>query len=173
MNEQRLRQLLVEADADVAGMALGSQDMVSAIRRRLRHRRQTQVAGASVLLCAMLVLAPLFRRSPTPLTVVDASKARAELSLIQLQADSQAATVDRMMKYQRTLNVRTSAARVERRGEPLERIQRQREVTARLLTQNAQRVSEEFGRGRGEAEYRRVIDLFPETSWASVARRRL
>jgi hypothetical protein len=79
--------------------------------------------------------------------------------MIQIQANSQAATVNRLVQYQQSLDVRSKAARKFERGQPLDRLQQQRESAARLLTQ--------------DGEYRRVIELFPETHWASIARQRL
>jgi len=84
---------------------------------------------------------------------------KAELSMIRIQVDSQAATVNRLIQYQRSLDIREKAARKFDRGQPLDRLQQQRENAARLLTH--------------DGEYRRVIELFPETQWATVARRRL
>jgi len=56
---------------------------------------------------------PRAASSPTPKTTlaIDTSKAQAELSLIRLQANSQAATVNRLASYQRTLTLRATAAK--------------------------------------------------------------
>jgi len=160
MNEQALRQLLSNADAAAGAVPAISDDLVSSVRLRLRRRRQSHAAGASVVLCALLAVVLLVRVNPRPQVVVnDPSKARRELSLIQIQADSQAVTVKRLMEYQHSLDVRERAARKSDRGQPLDRIQQQRENAARLLTH--------------DGEYRRVIQLFPETNWAAIARRRL
>ena|SRR5438477_7005291 len=160
MNEQALRQLLLDADAAAGAAPVTSSGMASSVRLRLRRRRQSQVAGASIVLCAMLVVVPFVRFYSRPqVAVSDPSKARKELSLIQIQADSQAVTVKRLMEYQHSLDVRDKAARKFDRGQPLDRLQQQRENAARLLTH--------------DGEYRRVIELFPETHWAAIARQRL
>jgi len=159
MNEQALRQLVMDADAAAGAPHAMGGDLATVIQHRLRRRRQSQLAGASIVLCAMLAVVPLIRTNPKPSGQADLSRARAELSMIRLQADSQAATVNRLLQYQQSLDVRTKAARKFDRGQPLGRLQQQRESTARLLTQ--------------DGEYRRVIELFPETHWASIARQRL
>ena len=160
MNEQALRQLLVNADAAAGSPAILSSDLASAVVRRLRRRRQVRVAGVSVVLCAMLAVVPLVRTTPKPSGPDQhLAQARAELSLMQVQANSQAATVNRLMAYQRSVDIRTKATRKLDRGQPLDRLQQQRESAARVLTQ--------------DGEYRRVIELFPETHWASIARQRL
>ena len=159
MNDQMLRQLLNDADAAAGAIPTTSIDLASSVQRRLRRRRQSRVAGASVVLCAMLAVALFVRVNPRPATVVDLSKTRAELSMIRLQGDSQAATINRLMQYQHSLDVQSKAARKFDRGQPLNRLQQQRESAARLLTQ--------------DGEYRRVIELFPETQWATIARQRL
>jgi hypothetical protein len=160
MNEQALRQLLVNADAAAGTPAILSSDLAATVVRRLRRKRRAQVAGVSVVLCAMLAVVPLIRKAPTLLEQHDQlAQARAELSLMRVQANSQAATVNRLMAYQRSVDIRTKATRKLDRGQPLERLQQQREGAARVLTQ--------------DGEYRRVIELFPETHWAQVARQRL
>jgi hypothetical protein len=159
MNEQALRQLLMNADAAAPTPPTSGGHLASSVQHRLRRRRQSQVAGASILLCAILAIMPLTRTNSRPAAVADLSKARAELSMIRLQANSQTATVNRLMQYQRSLDIRAKAERKFDRGQPRDRLQQQRESAARLLTQDGQ--------------YRRVIELFPETHWASVARQRL
>jgi hypothetical protein len=160
MNEQALRQLLMDADAAAGTVpSTSGSDLASLVHHRLRRRRQSQVAGASLLLCAMFAIVPFIRMNPKLPAVADQSKAREELSMIRLQANSQAATVNRLVQYQHSLDVRAKAARQFDRGQPLNRLQQQRESAARLLTQ--------------DGEFRRVIQLFSETHWATVARRRL
>src|SRR5882724_4603093 len=129
MNDQALRQLLVNADADAGAIPATSIDLASSVQRRLRRRRQSQVAGGAVVLCAMLAAVIFVRVSPKPgtLAVDNSSKTRAELSMIRMQADSQTATVNRLMQYQHSLDVQSKAARKFDRGQPLNRLQQQRE----------------------------------------------
>jgi len=160
MNEQALRQLLTDADAAAGAVpATSGENLASVVQHRLHRRRQSQLAGASIVLCAMLAVVPLIRTTSKPSAVADLSQARAELSMIRLQGDSQAATVNRLMQYQQSLDIRAKTARKFDRGQPLNRLQQQRESAARLLTQ--------------DGEYRRVLELFPETHWATIARQRL
>ena len=159
MNDEALRQLLRDADAAAGSAPATSNDLAVRVQKRLRRRRVSQVAGASMVLCAMLAVMPMIRTKPKPANVAQSSRVKTELALIRLEAESQAASVNRVVQYQKSLDVRTAAARKWDRGEPRERLQEQREKAARLLTQ--------------DGEYRRVIDLFPETHWASIARQRL
>ena len=158
MNEQALRQLLIDADAAAVAPMLRA-DLATTVRQRLHRRRQSQLAAMSLAFCALFAAALFLRVNPKPATVVDLSRTKAELSVIRMQADSQAATVNRFIQYQRSLDIREKVARKFDRGQPLDRLQQQRENAARLLTH--------------DGEYRRVIELFPETHWASVARQRL
>ena len=160
MNEQALRQLLIDADAAAGSAPVVGGDLTAAVQRRFRRRRGAQAAGVSMMLCAILAIVPLIRTNPQPSKQDQhLAQARAELSLMQAQANSQAATVNRLVQYQKSLDVRAAAARRFDRGQPLSRLQQQRESAARTLTQ--------------DGEYRRVIELFPETNWASVARQRM
>jgi hypothetical protein len=161
MNEQAMRQLLLDADAAAGSAPATSADLASSVRLRLRRRRQTRMAGMSVVLCALLAVGLFVRMNPRPAAVAveKSANSREELLRARRSADSQAAMVNRLIQYQRSLDIRDKAARNLDRGQPLDRLQQQRENAARLLTH--------------DGEYRRVIELFPETQWATVARRRL
>src|SRR4051812_21754611 len=125
MTDQTFRQLLLDADA-TAYFPATTRDLANTVRNRLRRRRTTQLGAASIVLCAMLALLPLLRIKPTPPPSTAALKNPDELSLIRLQANSQAATVNRLMTYQRTVTLRNTTARKSQIGAPLDRIQRQR-----------------------------------------------
>jgi hypothetical protein len=62
------------------------------------------------------------------------------------------------MQYQRALDIRAKSTR-KFDNPPLDRLRDQRESAARLLTQHG--------------DYRRAIELFPETHWAKIAAKRL
>ena len=158
MTDQTLRQFLIAADA-ASPPPITTRDLASSVRNRLRRRRTTQFASASIILCALLALLPLLHPAHTPTIAIDKSKAQVELSLIRLQASSQAATVNRMTSFQRTLKLRETTAKKAETGRPLDRLQRQRESAAKLLTK--------------DGDYRRVLELFPGTSYAAIARHRL
>jgi hypothetical protein len=159
MNDQALRQLLLDADAAAGAAPSTSPDFISRIHKRFRRRKQSQLAGASLVLCAILALVPLLRSTSGPAPVANFPQNQTELALIRLQADAQAATVNRLIQYQKSADFRAAAARKFDRGQPLDRLQQQRENAARLLTQ--------------DHEFRRAIELFPETHWAAIARQRL
>ena|SRR5438477_12952135 len=158
MTDQSLRQLLLDADAAASPVVM-SRDLAGSVRNRLRRRRTNQFMSASIILCAMLALAPLLHSKPSSIVKNDVPKIQDELNLIRLRAQSQAATVNRLISYQNTLTLRNTAAKKAEVGRPLDRIQHQRETAARLLTH--------------DGDYRRVLELFPDTSYASIARQRL
>src|SRR5204863_527419 len=105
-----------------------------ASRRPVKLESAADAAVVADDTLALLAVVLFVRVNPRPQVVVnDPSKARRELSLIQIQADSQAVTVKRLMEYQHSLDIREKAARKLDRGQPLDRIQQQRENAARLL----------------------------------------
>src|SRR5205085_10023085 len=106
MTDQMLRQLLLDTDA-ASPLPAMSRDLATTVRHRLRRRRTVQITAASTFLAAALALLPLLRTTHNRAIAIDHSKAQAELSLIRLQASSQAATVTRLTSYQRTLTLRT------------------------------------------------------------------
>jgi hypothetical protein len=150
-----------------------TRDFASAIHNRITHRRRraTQFAAAStILLCTTLALLPLLKtKPPTPppiTTTIDPAKLQAELSFMRLTAQSQSATIDRMLERHRLSSLRTRSEKLHRRPQPSDSLQRHRDAAARLLLHDADRT-------RAPDQYRRLIDLFPETPWASLARQRL
>jgi len=169
MNDVMLRQLLQSADAAAGSAPVRSRDLVAAIHDRLRQRRRIQFTTASLILCAIFVAVPLLKiiQKPTMPTVVrsDPAKIEAELALIRSNANAQSATIARLVHHQESLKLRDTARRFEN-GDPLGQLQQQRDRAARLLLHEASRSGQ-------SAQYRRVIDLFPETPWATIARQRL
>src|SRR5204863_2632878 len=107
MNDQALQQLLMDADAAAGTVPLSGGDLGEHVQNHLRRRRRVQVAGVSALLCAMLAIVPLIRTRLEVKPIAKTSVARQELSMVRLQADAQAATVNRLMQYQRTLEIRS------------------------------------------------------------------
>ena len=134
-----------------------SRDLAGSVRNRLRRRRTNQFMSASIILCAMLALAPLLHSKPSSIVKNDVPKIQDELNLIRLRAQSQAATVNRLISYQNTLTLRNTAAKKAEVGRPLDRIQHQRETAARLLTH--------------DGDYRRAVDVIrqaaPSRIWSS------
>src|SRR3954469_18687238 len=107
MNEQALRQLVMDADAAVTTPGTSS-DLAVRVQKRLRRRRQMQMGGASVLLCALLAIVPMMRTNSKPSPLAGSSQTKRELALIRVEADSQAATVNRMVQFQKSLDVRVA-----------------------------------------------------------------
>jgi hypothetical protein len=173
MTDEKLQQLLQTADANAGPPPATTRDLATAIHHRLTHRRRraTQLAAAStILLCTTLALLPLLKtKPPTPppiTTTIDPSKLQAELSLMRLTAQSQAATIDQLLEHQRLSSLRARSEQLQRRAPPDTSLQHHRDAAARLLLHDADRT-------RAPDQYRRLIDLFPETPWASLARQRL
>jgi hypothetical protein len=169
MTDDKLRQLLNDADAAAGHPPLTTRDFAGAIHHRVSRRRQRRhIAAASIILCSLLALIPLLRTTPKTNVTINTNTPSpiAGPSLIRLQADAQSATIDQMIQHQRIMNARTLAARKLDKGIPLNNLQLQREAAARLLLHDAKR-------SNAPDQYRRVIELFPETSWAAIARQRL
>src|SRR5688500_867668 len=105
MTDDKLRQLLHDADAAAAQPRGTTADLASGIRQRISHRqRRTHLAAASVVLCSLLALLPLLKTDPLAPQFtkipIDPVKAQTELSLIRLQARSDSAAIAQIVQHQ-------------------------------------------------------------------------
>ena len=189
MNDDALKQVLHRADR-VAGPPRPVTVDARAIERRAGAARAHRTAGwtaavaaAAVLgICAWLGL-PARREGPGPAgqgapVVTDAQKiARLEAEVRQLRAST-----DRMLALlQEAAQQRDRDRRVAELRKELAAIPDPTEQARGQVSQAAERMVHEADRlwlGQRQrrlatAQYRRVIDLFPDTEWASVARQRL
>lgn len=164
--------------ADVAPPAYG-EDFAAAVVRRRRRRRATRLAAGStaLLLAASLATALIFTRTdrsrsqlaaehvppPEPLTLAFAQ----ESSIHEL-------TLEKLAAMRRIRQRVTDADARASRPDARLAMARQREQAAMTLLQQAMRMSSDSARSiQADASFRLVIDLFPDTTAADVARRRM
>ena len=190
MNDDRLAILLRQADADAAPPALRA-DVVG----RVRRRRQRRIAVRSIAASLMVVLATgwfwMHRPSPPKTTVArhtdaprhaapapaafDARTIQIELAQCQAEARLHELTVEAMLRIEKQERARLAAAPKPRDAlDVLGQLAVQRDIAAHVIVDGGDRMLKSPG-GRAQAAdaYRRVLDLFPDSREAAVARQRL
>ena len=181
MNDQ-LGQLLREADASARRPVVRDGDLGATVRNVARRRRRRSVRAGVVGAVTAIVLVTgglfvmraqnnvaLVQREVAP-PVVSPEATWREIAMLNAEADSRMAVVERMLVMER----RRTAVRERRAEDPLLAVRREQDRAAYLLIYAADRLARKAeARERAVEEYRRVVALFPETHWSTVARERL
>ena len=191
MNADPLRELLKQADADVApaGPHVSPEQIIRHVRGRVQRRRAVQrigsVAAAVVLAVGLTTLWGLPQsdrvgssegivQRPTPSG--SGTDTAAALALLA-DLDRQAAVHTRMAKEIQTVlerDRRTEALLASLPPDPIEQVRREIEKTAEVLVRQGDYLCGEKQLCKSAAaKYERVIELFPNSPWAGVAQRRL
>ena len=172
MNEDRLRQLLLDADAAPFSPA-NPAVLAELVRGRLRRRRQSRRLAA--LLVAVLGLAgswqvwkrPIHAPSPGLLSPRQVVMSRQELDDLRSDTDARMAAVDEMLRRQ-------AVVVVPDRPDPMLAVRLALEQSALISLEYAQRLEQIDGcKEQARTQYRRVMELFPDSRGAELARRRL
>ncbi len=99
---------------------------------------------------------------------------RREIADLRAQADAAEALAERMITLRRR---RADLAAMQAKlaaPDPLELVRRQLDRAPAIMVRSAARLQYEYGLVASAAEaYRRTMNLFPDSPWAQVARRRL
>jgi hypothetical protein len=173
MHKVPLRQLLQRVDL-FAGEPSNRRDLVSEVverrRRRTRNRRtialcSTLFAIASIALLKM----PALNRSPVAQSrPAMPANLHAQVADALLDAKVHELTAEAML---RALAMRPGGVSDRRLAQST--LQMQRDRAALLLVYEADRDFRENKPEQAANAYRRAIELFPTSTWADVARRRL
>ena len=190
MNEQRIEQWLRQADRAAGPPPTGPADLADRVRRLGLRRRRVWITSSAVAaaLIALSVGATLWMIGlqgksalPGPEAIVDATDAQTEIDrleaeLEELHAETEVALArveERLARYQQ----QAQRARIERlraQPGPIQQVQQDLDRTAFIMVYQADRAHRELGQAESAVEsYRQVLELFPQTPWADVARQRL
>jgi len=188
MNDDRLKQILQRADR-LAGPSKPAAVDVDAIRRRADTSRAgwkiglgAAAAAAAIGICVWLGLPPGARGPDAPAgpsgTAADAQRvAQLEAEVRELRASTdRALALLQELGHQRERDRRMVALRKELAAipDPMDQVRAQVSQTAERMVREADDLCVgQRQRRLAAARYKRVIDLFPDNEWASVARQRL
>ena len=185
-----LEELLRRADA-AAGPPELPGDLPGRVRRLALRRRRARLAAAGIAAAVVIAVAlgvvlhdlrtaPPAKVGPTVAATqqdkggVEGADVAAELARLDSEARSRLAVVAHMLaceaRHKRLAELRRELAKPG----VAEQIQRQVDDAAFVLIYFADRqLRQEHGRQAAVANYQQVIQLFGQTRWAEVARRRL
>lgn len=179
MNDDRLRQLLLDADAASAAPT-AVPGLAERARRRRRRRTQVRAASAAAiaLIFAVAGILHLAARPPAKSVIVesafDAAAAARQIAALEAQAAAHAELAERLEQAELQARRLARAQRALAALSPLVLIEREADRAAMLAIAEADRLLNELNRrDAAAAEYRRTIELFPQSHWAVVARDRL
>jgi len=174
MTENKIKDLLQRAD-EIAGAPGPVSINLSAVRHRANRRRFVNIATPIAAAAVVLVTFGLW--SLTKITPPQQKIASLEMQIEQLQARADATynlvqeVLQNEREQQRLYELQAQLASIP---DPLEEIQKQVDTTAFNLVYQADRMYRELNlKSSAIQTYKRVIELFPKTRWAEVARERL
>ena len=179
MTEDKIKNLLQKADQMAARPTPVSANLAAAVRRRADHRRITNIAVPIAAAAMLLIACGVWHLSTkTDQTTRDKDKiASLETQIQQLQARTDATlkliqeVLDRQRQQRRLNQLEAKLASIP---DPLEEIREQVDTAAFYIVYQADRKFNELNlKDSAIADYRRVIELFPQTQSAEVARKRL
>ncbi len=176
MTEDKIKNLLYEADQTAGGPVPLSANLAAAVRRRA-NRRQTANLAARIAAAAVVLFA-FGLWSFTATKTRDQQRIVAlEMQIEQLRVQTDATlnfireVLDEERKQRRLNELQAQLASIP---DPLEEIQKQVDKTAFILVYQANRMYRELDQKASAIRaYNRVIELFPQSRWAEEARKTL
>jgi hypothetical protein len=172
-------ELLRKADDAHASTPL-VRDLAARVRRRAKRRRAIRLTVAAAGgICAVVVGVWLVGTAPSPPVVkqvTHASPGRVEARLARLEEEANFHALGAQCMWAAEERVRRAqhVGKVLSAPQPLDIIAVQRDRVALMLLDHAERLR--IDRNLPELsmqEYRRTVELFPDTHWGAVARQRL
>jgi hypothetical protein len=179
MEEDKIKSLLQKAEQMAGLPAPPPAELAAAIRRRAKHRKLIRLAAPLAAAALVLIAFGIYQLVGTP-----AGDTHEQVRLVALQAEveqlrAQTGATLKLVRevianQRRRSRLEELEAKLARISDPLEEIQRQADKTAFTLVYEANRMYGELNqRDSAIRTYKRVIELFPQSKWADVARRRL
>ena len=178
MTEEKIKNLLQRAD-ETAGIPAPISVSLLAIRNRAYRRRivniTVPVAAAAAILIAVGLYGFTLRANKTTPQQQKIALLEAQIQQLQARADATFNLIQEVLederKQQRLDELQAQLASIP---DPIEEIQKQVDKTAFNLVYQADRMYRELNlMDSAVATYKRVIELFPETHGAEMARQRL
>jgi hypothetical protein len=176
MTEDKIKNLLYEADRTAGGPAPLSANLAAAVRRRASRRHTAnlalRVAAAAVILFALGIWSFTAKKNRDRQRIVALEM---QIKQLKTQTDATLNLIREVLEEERKQR-RLDELRAQLAGyaDPLEEIQKQVDKTAFILVYQANRMYRELDRKDSAIRaYNRVIELFPQSRWAEVARQRI
>jgi len=179
MTEDRIKVLLQEADR-MAGVPEQASIDTGIIRRRAHKRYLVRtIVPLTAAAAAIILTISLWTLSVRTTKQVGGNdkvaRLQAQVKELQARTDATLKLVQEMLqKEQKQRELEALQVQLESIGDPREEIRQQVERTALILVFQADKMYRELGQKSSVMQaYSRVIELFPQSRWAKVARQRL
>jgi hypothetical protein len=179
MTKDIIRDLLQEADR-MANVPEQASIDIGILRRRAQKRYLVHIivpltAAAAAVILTISVWTLLFRTTKPVGGNNKFARLQAQVEYLQARTDATLKLVQEMLqKEQKQRELEALQAQLESISNPREEIHQQVERTALILVFQADKMYREPGQKNSAMQaYSRVIELFPQSRWAKVARQRL
>jgi TolA-binding protein len=179
MTEDKIKNLLQEADRK-AGLPGAVSANLSAIVRRRAHRRHLRLsitaplAAAAVILIAVGISNFTFKTTEKTNDQVKIGLLEKQFEQLQAKTDAAVSLIQEMLvAEQKQHSLSELEAQLASIPDPLDEIQKQVDKTASILVFQADRLYRVNRTDSAVETYNRVIELFPKTIQAQKARQRL
>ena len=176
MTEDKIKNLLQEADQTAGGPASLSSNLAAAVRRRA-GRRQTvnlaaRTAAAAIVIIALCIWGFTTKKTRERHRII---ALEAEIKQLKIQTDATLNLIREVLDEDRKQRrLQELQAQLASYSDPLEEIQKQVDKTAFILVYQANRIYSDLDQKEAAIQaYNRVIELFPQSRWAEVARQRI
>jgi hypothetical protein len=171
MNDTQFQNLLKDAAGDGQRQMRSPADLAGRVRRRAATRRQSRRVGCAVAAVAIVIVGVRWAMHPAspPLQSDRPSIAalRQEIESLRAEAADRNAVVELYLEHERQWQHRPPPP-------ALAMVRQEQERSAWIVMQQAQRMERELDLPQSaRKEYQRVVQLFPDSTMAFAARRRL
>jgi hypothetical protein len=188
MSADWLKQVLQQADAMAGGPPEMSGNLAWRVRLRATRRRRVRVgfsAAAVIVLAAgatwLWPRASTSPQMPDESRIVDArppqadaKQLRAELERLRREADTRLAVFHREEEILEEMRHFDELSKQPPLPDAVANVRREADQAAYVIVRQADRMCRELDLCQSaEVRYRRVVELFPDSRWAAVARQRL
>ena len=185
MIEDRIENLLHQADAAAGSPEELPADFLARVRRSARRRKYVRVACgvgfASVAMTAAVVVvlsiggsSAVAPPAPSGSSQQDIAALRVEIDRLRAEIDLRVAAVERMLADERKQRELAQAAIQLNRPDPAVELQMNRERAAFVLAHQAGKMQRDPDKEDSAVElYHKLLRLFPNTRGARTARQRL
>ncbi len=179
MTEEKIKNLLQKADQAAPAQTPVCSRLTAALRRRANRRRfiniTAPIATAATLLITFGVWHLTTRTTQTKQDRNKITSLQAEIKELHARTDATLKLIQEVLDNQRQQRrLDELQAQLANIPKPLEEIQKQVDKTAFILVYQADRMYREHNQKNSAIRaYNRVIELFPQTQSAKVAKQRL
>ncbi len=179
MTQDRIQNLLRDADTAAPHPQVAVPDIAAAVRHRARRRRRRHslvvLAAAAVVIVAIGIWPVLTQTPESPADQDKVALLEAEIKQLRARTDALTGLVHEILRQEREQRrldeIRAEVASV---SDPLEKVEEEVDRTAFLLVYQADRMCRQLHQTASAVHsYQRVIELFPRSRWAEIARQRL